>query len=87
MVILDISLPDMSGMDVLKRFRSLKTSRDIPVIALSAHAMSGDRERFLEAGFDAYFSKPVTDSAALQRAIEQLAGTRRHKLKKRKTGG
>lgn len=86
-VILDISLPDMSGMDVLKRFRSLKTSRDIPVIALSAHAMSGDRERFLEAGFDAYFSKPVTDSAALQRAIEQLAGTRRHKLKKRKTGG
>jgi len=73
-VILDISLPDMSGVDVLKGFRSLKGSRNIPVIALSAHAMSGDREKFLGAGFDAYFSKPVTDPAGLQRAIEQLAG-------------
>lgn len=78
-VILDISLPDMSGMDVLKNFRSLKASRNIPVVALSGHAMSGDRERFLAAGFDAYFSKPVTDSAAFQRAIEQLAGGASHR--------
>ena len=73
-VILDISLPDMSGVDLLKTFRFLKFSRNIPVIALSAHAMSGDRERFLAAGFDAYFSKPITDTVAFQRAIEQLAG-------------
>lgn len=78
-IILDISLPDMSGMDVLKSFRSLTASRGIPVVALSAHAMSGDRERFLAAGFDAYFSKPVTDSAALTRAIEQLAGGASHR--------
>lgn len=82
-VVLDISLPDMSGMDVLKGFRSLKASQNIPVIALSAHAMSGDREKFLAAGFDAYFSKPVTDSAALRRAIEHLAAGARHRPRPR----
>ncbi|MFB3829290.1 MAG: hybrid sensor histidine kinase/response regulator [Bryobacteraceae bacterium] len=86
-VILDISLPDMSGLDVLKGLRSVKGSRNMPVIALSAHAMSGDRETFLAAGFDAYFSKPVTDSAVLRRTIEQLAGgggqrSRQHKKSK-----
>lgn len=82
-VVLDISLPDMSGMDVLNGFRSPKASQNIPVIALSAHAMSGDREKFLAAGFDAYFSKPVTDSAALRRAIEHLAAGARHRPRPR----
>lgn len=88
-VILDISLPDMSGLDVLRGLRSLKALRDLTFIALSAHAMSGDREKFLAAGFDAYFSKPVTDSAAFRRAIEQLVGgggdqTRRRRMKAKK---
>ena len=86
-VILDISLPDMSGVDVLKTFRSLKFSRNIPVIALSAHAMSGDRERFLAAGFDAYFSKPIIDSVAFQRAIEQLAGGAAHRSPRQHKNG
>ncbi|MCC6858983.1 MAG: response regulator [Bryobacterales bacterium] len=72
-VLMDISLPDMNGMDVLKSFRATKAGPFVPVIAISAHAMTGDRERLLGAGFDAYFSKPVTDPAELQRAIERLA--------------
>jgi signal transduction histidine kinase/CheY-like chemotaxis protein len=71
-ILMDISLPDMSGVDVLRRFRALKTMRQVPVIAISAHAMSGDREKFLAAGFDAYFSKPITDAGALQHTIERL---------------
>jgi len=86
-VILDISLPDMGGIDLLKSFRSLKASWNIPVIALSAHAMSGDRERFLAAGFDAYFSKPVTDSAAFQHAIEQLADSASHRSPRQRKNG
>ncbi len=76
-VIMDIALPDMTGTDVMKALRSSKTTRSLPFIALSAHAMSGDRERFLAAGFDAYFSKPITDSAAFQQAIEHAVSRRK----------
>ena len=84
-VVLDISLPDMSGIEVLKGLRSLKASRSIPVIALSAHAMSGNREKLLTAGFSAYFSKPITDAAGLQRAVEQLARNTSFRLRRQRT--
>lgn len=74
-VLLDISLPDRSGVELLKALRSLGAVEQVPVVALSAHAMSGDREKFLEAGFDAYFSKPIADAATFQRAIEKLAAS------------
>jgi CheY-like chemotaxis protein/two-component sensor histidine kinase len=72
-VIMDIGLPDMSGTNVMQALRSSRQTRNVPMVALSAHAMSGDRERFLAAGFDGYFSKPITDSAGFQSAIERLA--------------
>jgi CheY-like chemotaxis protein len=50
LVLLDISLPGMDGMEVLRRVRSEARLRDVPVVAVSAHAMAGDRERFLSAG-------------------------------------
>ncbi len=57
---LDIQMPKMSGWEVLKHIRENPTLKDVIVIALTAHAMHGDRERILAAGFDGYFSKPIS---------------------------
>jgi signal transduction histidine kinase/CheY-like chemotaxis protein len=67
LVLLDMSLPGMDGFEVL---RSIKTSRKtghIPVIALTAHAMKGDRERMLDAGCDGYLSKPIDPDGVLKK--------------------
>lgn len=72
LVLLDISLPRMDGTEVLRRMRADPHLREIPVIALTAHAMSGDRERFIEQGFDEYVSKPILDEGVLLAAIGRL---------------
>ena len=61
LVLLDISLPDMDGTGVLSWIRGQEALRDLPVVALTAHAMAGDRERFLAQGFDDYLPKPIVD--------------------------
>lgn len=72
LVLLDISLPAMDGTEVLRRIRADAQLRTIPVIALTAHAMAGDRERFLGMGFDAYVTKPIIDESVLLGEIERL---------------
>ena len=72
LVLLDISLPEMEGTEVLARMRADDGLRTVPVIALTAHAMAGDREKFLEAGFDGYITKPIVDETVLFDAIEDL---------------
>ena len=59
LVLMDIQLPDFDGSEALSRLRADERTASIPVLALTAQAMHGDRERFLAAGFDGYISKPV----------------------------
>ena len=59
LVLMDIQLPDIDGVEALGRLRANARTASIPVLALTAQAMDGDRERFLAAGFDGYVSKPV----------------------------
>lgn len=59
LILLDIGLPKMDGMEVVGRIKADAELRDIPVIAITASAMQGDRERFLAAGCDDYLSKPL----------------------------
>jgi two-component system cell cycle response regulator DivK len=59
LVLMDIHLPDIDGVEALGRLRADERTAAIPVLALTAQAMEGDRERFLAAGFDGYVSKPV----------------------------
>jgi two-component system, cell cycle response regulator DivK len=59
LVLMDIQLPDLDGVQALERLRADARTAAIPIVALTAQAMHGDRERFLAAGFDGYVSKPV----------------------------
>ena len=59
LVLMDIHLPDIDGVEALRRLRADERTASVPVLALTAQAMEGDRERFLAAGFDGYLSKPV----------------------------
>jgi two-component system cell cycle response regulator DivK len=59
LVLMDMRLPDMDGLEALRRLRGEARTAAIPVLAVTAQAMKGDRERFLAAGFDGYLSKPV----------------------------
>ena len=59
LVLMDIQLPDIDGIEALSRLRADGRTSSVPVLALTAQAMEGDRERFLAAGFDGYLSKPV----------------------------
>lgn len=72
LVLLDISLPSMDGTEVLRRMRADERLRSLPVIALTAHAMAGDREKYLGMGFDAYVTKPIVDETVLLGEIARL---------------
>jgi CheY-like chemotaxis protein len=71
LILLDISLPEMDGTEVLAWIRGQDRLKNLPVIALTAHAMAGDRDKYLAAGFNDYVMKPIVDEALLIEAIER----------------
>lgn len=59
LVIMDMQLPKLSGLEVTRKLRQIPTFDDVPILAVTAYAMKGDSEIFIDAGCDAYLAKPV----------------------------
>ncbi len=82
LIILDIQLPGLTGLEVLARLKADKSLQAIPVIALTAFAMQGDRDRFLRSGFDHYISKPISVPDFLQTIEHYLNSNRRLRMRR-----
>ena len=74
LILMDISLPVMDGYEAPRQIKANPTTQSIPIVALTAHAMSGDREKCLEAGCDEYETKPVDLPRLLDKIEKLLAG-------------
>ena len=73
LVLMDVQLPGIDGIEALARLRRDEQTASIPVLAVTAQAMIGDREQFLDAGFDGYLSKPV-DILELIQTVNEHCG-------------
>jgi CheY-like chemotaxis protein len=74
LILMDIHLPGMDGLSVVRAIKADERTARIPILALTAHAMRGDKDRFLEAGCDGYISKPIdvkTFIASIERYLVQ----------------
>ncbi len=76
LMLLDIQMPVLDGMSVIKQLREGPTYASLPVVALTAYAMVGDRERVLAAGFSGYLTKPISRKALLAEIESHLAAKR-----------
>ena len=76
LIIMDIQLPKMSGLEVTRRLRQMLEFSNIPIIALTAYAMKGDREKFTQAGCNAYLSKPISTRGLPEMIDEMLRKSR-----------
>lgn len=80
-ILLDLSMPEMDGWEMFEKVRTNSATEHIPIVALTAHAMAGDRERVLEAGFDGYIAKPFrlsTFMSEILRCFREFARAQNH---------
>ena len=77
LILMDLQLPGIDGMEALRRLRESPQTADIPVVAVTAQAMKHDRERALQAGFDGYVEKPISVRAFPDQVRGFLSGERR----------
>lgn len=77
LILMDINLPDMDGLAVTNRLKENPQLAHVPVIALTANAMHGDRERFIASGCDGYLPKPITKAELLHTVAHFLKQTKR----------
>jgi CheY-like chemotaxis protein len=75
LILLDMSLPEIDGWEAARRLKADEQTRKIPIIALTSHAMSGDREKALEAGCNEYDTKPVELPRLLEKMETLLGGS------------
>ena len=73
LILMDLSLPVIDGWEATRRIKANQSIRDIPIIALTAHAMRGDAERALSCGCDDYLSKPLDEQLLFQKLAHFLA--------------
>lgn len=73
LILMDIHLPGMDGLTVVREMKGSEKTKRIPILALTAHAMRGDKDRFLEAGCDGYISKPIDVKTFVSSITEYLA--------------
>jgi CheY-like chemotaxis protein len=73
LILLDLSMPVLSGWDAVKLLKSDERLKAIPVLAFTAHAMAGDERKVLEAGFDGYLSKPCVPRRAVEAVAARLS--------------
>ena len=74
-ILMDIQLPDISGIEAVKRIRMMDSMQEIPIIAITSYAMSGDREKIMGLGCDGYFEKPI-DPMTIIEDIEKIVKQR-----------
>ncbi len=82
-ILMDISLPDIDGIEAARSIKKESVNKDIPIIAVTAYAMIGDKERILEAGLDDYISKPIIVNEFLRKIEKYIwqAKTREQDVK------
>ena len=74
LILMDIQMPGMDGLEATRILKADATTSNVPVIALTAYAMKGDKERILEAGCDGYLAKPINTDEFLKEVAEYLSG-------------
>ena len=76
LILMDIQLPDIDGLEATRRIRKIKSMDDVPIIAITSYAMSGDKEKVLAAGCNGYFEKPI-NPLTIMNDIEKIINARK----------
>ena len=86
LVLMDVQMPVMDGLEATRRIRGQETGRRIPIVAMTAHAMQGDREKCLESGMDDYISKPISPKALADILAKWLPGEKEERRQPAEVG-